>query len=351
MSDVFRKINKETVDHIKYRNTVMTGEVTAVNSDGTYNVKIAQAGSAYPNIDTLDYNANFSVGEIVDIAFEYGNRELPKIMGTAKKIAQEPSVVETDYSSGTGGGKQTEIVTISAMNTLSGYFVAYLYSSYGYSTIHNSVDGSDLVSSPYVTIFDYRENYGDLDIGQGASISGPYFDGYRATYEINRSLIFFDTYSIPTGAIITSAVLSLYCLQKRIRTTYHHSTSPYWTYGAGNNFNVVIQNGQPNYPRNPVVNSDYDCSKYGNNGGEANTSDINDEEYKDITLNSNGIAWINKGGITKFCVRSSRDIASIAPEFTLDSEDIDNCVSSQENIEFDLGYYGFLPKLTITYEI
>jgi hypothetical protein len=93
------KIRKNISDHIKYRNTVMTGEVTAVNSDGTYDVKIAQASSAYPDVEALDYNANFSVGEIVDIAFEYGNRELPKIMGTAKKIAQEPSVVEVDYTS------------------------------------------------------------------------------------------------------------------------------------------------------------------------------------------------------------------------------------------------------------
>ncbi|MFA5761864.1 MAG: hypothetical protein WC877_08940, partial [Dehalococcoidales bacterium] len=304
-----------------------------------------QAGSAYPNIETLDYNANFSVGEIVDIAFEYGNRELPKIMGTAKKIAQDPIDVETDYSSGTGGGLQTETVTISATNTLSGYFDARLDTSLGYNTIHNSVDGSDL------TYFQYRENYGDITIGQIVAISGPYGDGYRATYYIYRSLLFFDTSNIPENATITSVKMSLYCTDKDTIIIYHHSTSPYHTYEDGTDFNVIIQDGQPNYPHNPVINSDYDCSKYSNNGGQKATSDFTLDAYNDITLNSNGKAWINKGGITKLILRTSNDIAGTAPSYTLDKNDIDNCISGRSDIDFDLGDCNNLPYLTITYEI
>jgi hypothetical protein len=35
--------------------------------------------------------------------------------------------------------------------------------------------------------------------------------------------------------------------------------------------------------------------------------------YSNIVLNTNGRNWINKGGITKFCLRSSKDIISLAP--------------------------------------
>ncbi len=137
MSDVFRKINKEMVDHIGYRNTVMTGEITAVNDDGTYDVKIAQSNQAYPDIDTLDYNAVFSVGEIVDIAFEYGNRESPKIMGTAKKIAQEPLNIEVNYSDSTGGGVTTETVTVYS-ETEDGYITK---TGTDYTVVHDATEG------------------------------------------------------------------------------------------------------------------------------------------------------------------------------------------------------------------
>jgi hypothetical protein len=309
MSNYFRKINKETVDHIKYRNTVMTGEITAVNTDGTYNVKIAQAGSAYPDVETLDYNANFSVGEIVDIAFEYGNRELPKIMGTAKKIAQEPSVVETDYSSGTGGGKQTETVIIYCTNA-SGTISATSTND-NYNKCHNSIDGDDLYNFDIDTSFLYIDQ---------AYLS--------PRYGIERGYLIFNILSVPTDATITSAILSLYCINNGEITT---------------DFNIVIQNGQPDYPHNPIIDSDYYYANYSNNGGQKLASTFTLNAYNNITLNSNGINWINKGGITKFCLRSSRDIAGTAPT------DSTNYIGAIAGTAYS-GKTDYA-KLTITYEI
>jgi hypothetical protein len=301
MSNVFRKINKETVDHIKYRNTVMTGEITAVNSDGTYNVKIAQAGSAYPDVETLDYNANFSVGEVVDIAFEYGNREMPKIIGTAKKIAQEPKEVEVDYS----GGAEEEIheVSINADITLT---TAINLEDTNYSVAHNSINGSDVI--------DYDIDTGWVGVGQW--LEGGFF------YNISRGYLYFDTSSIPAGATITSALLEMYV-----------------DVNSATTIDVVIQNGQPNYPHNPFINSDVNYELYSNNGGQISSDNISTSAYNSITLNSNGRNWINKGGITKFCLRGNKDIANTIPtvNWQYDAVEIDNSANPI--------------KLTITYEI
>ena len=98
MSKFIESIIKTANEQIKYKNTITTGEITVDNGDGTYNVKIANASSAIPNVETVLYGESFSVGEIVVIGFEYGCKEAPKILGHAKKIKQEPNYVEVDYS-------------------------------------------------------------------------------------------------------------------------------------------------------------------------------------------------------------------------------------------------------------
>lgn len=98
MFNIFGKTNKNVIDHINYRSTVMTGEVTADNGDGTYDIRINKAISAYPNVEPINYDAVYLVGEIVDIIFEYGCRESPKIIGHSKKILQDPAEEEVDFS-------------------------------------------------------------------------------------------------------------------------------------------------------------------------------------------------------------------------------------------------------------
>jgi hypothetical protein len=304
MYDVFRKINKETVDHIKYRNTVMTGEVTAVNSDGTYNVKIAQAGSAYPNIETLDYNANFSVGEIVDIAFEYGNRELPKIMGTAKKIAQEPSVVEVDYTSNLPNEPEPEpeIVIITGDSADGNIYNG----GENYNTAWESATGMSLYDS-----------FNNSVIGQ---IKQEFEYDREDLYHIYRDYWYFNTSDIPSNSTITKATITLYCWLPNDPVT------------------LVIQNGQPDYPHNPLQSSDFDKSHYSGNGGSLDTIGWAEDTAKELELNSNGIAWINKTGMTKLCLRVSNDIAGIAP-------------TGGEIAQIYTADSIYPPTLTITYQI
>ena len=116
MSNFIKDIIKNANEQIKYKNTVTTGEITVDNGDGTYDVKITNASSAYPNVETINYDAVFSVGEIVDIIFEQGCKESPKIIGHSKKIKQEPKQVEVDYSGGCAG-----MQTITTVTTLDAY--------------------------------------------------------------------------------------------------------------------------------------------------------------------------------------------------------------------------------------
>jgi len=91
-------IEKNIIRHIKYRGTIRTGEIIVDNGDGTYDVKIALSDMVYPSVETIHYEMVFAAGEIAVIAFEYGNKESPKIIGHGKKIAQTPVEVEVDYS-------------------------------------------------------------------------------------------------------------------------------------------------------------------------------------------------------------------------------------------------------------
>ncbi|MBA7537811.1 hypothetical protein ES705_30081 [subsurface metagenome] len=91
-------IEKNIIRHIKYRGTIRTGEIIVDNGDGTYDVKIALSDVVYPSIETIHYEMVFAVGEMAVLAFEYGSKESPKIIGHGKKIAQVPVEVEVDYS-------------------------------------------------------------------------------------------------------------------------------------------------------------------------------------------------------------------------------------------------------------
>jgi len=152
---------------------------------------------------------------------------------------------------------------------------------------------------------------------------GQWFDG-GFDYKVCRGFVFFDTSNIFATANITSAILSLH-----IKTS---STTV--------DFNVTIQDGSPYYPHQPMVSGDYYHNHYSDNGGSRNTSEIASLSYWNISLNSQGIGWINREGITKLCLRSSNDINNIAP------------TTSPESIEiytFEKGL-DYAPKLHVIYE-
>jgi len=326
MSNFVDDIIKNANEQIKYKNTVTTGEVTKVNGDGTYDVKINNAGSAIPDVETLSYDAMFSVGEIVTIGFENGCKESPKILGHSKKIKQDPKPVEVDYSGEEGGGVETVEKTIYSDNTKNGLLdfnelilESEKSESENYTYHHNQAEANGSFIGWIALAVGQAQNRHALPT--------------QIEFDIYRSLLFFDLSVIPSNAKITSAQLGIW-VGVDIEGDFIGDESQ-------QDFNVVIQDGQPNYPHNPVVVGDYYYSKYHNNGGQLNTSGIVENAYNIIPLNSNGIAWLPCGGIAKLCIRSDRDISATIPGVPWWPDDewimIDNA--------------GNRPKLTITYTI
>ena len=169
----------------------------------------------------------------------------------------------------------------------------------------------------------WNSTTGTVYNGSGYTVNvGQYYYSLGSKYYIFRGFLFFDTSTLPDKARITSVILS-------INITADYSTT---------DFLLVIQNGQPEYPHAPLIDSDYWQGHYSGNGGTLNTSLISSTNvYYNITLNSDGISWINKTGLTKLTLRSDRDIDKITP-------------TDKEYIVINHAESGFPAKLYVTYE-
>ncbi len=178
----------------------------------------------------------------------------------------------------------------------------YIYKSGStYSTVQGASTGTINGPGTYITI-------------------GQWKTGLPATYYIYRGFVFFNTSALPSNAYLDNATLSLYKKDD-------YSTT---------DFDITIQNGQPTYPHNPMQTGDYAKGHYSGNGGTLNTGSFT-SGYNAIRLNN--LNWINKTGITKLCLRSSRDISGTTPT---GSEYI-NVYS------YEYAGIGCQPKLVINY--
>jgi len=121
--------------------------------------------------------------------------------------------------------------------------------------------------------------------------------GQTNYYQVLRGFLFFNTTFLGSSASISSATLEINFADTRPAIDDY----------------VVIQDGQPTYPHNPLVSGDYDRTHYSGDGGKIHFSDCTEDEYNSITLNTDGISWLNKTGITKLCLRSEKDINGTAP--------------------------------------
>ena len=88
---------RRIVDHIKYRNTVIVGEVTAAHINGTYDVKLSGEDEAYVTIPTIFTNPDFEVGKSVGVQFGYGDRGDPIIIGHDSRKIQTPKAITYNY--------------------------------------------------------------------------------------------------------------------------------------------------------------------------------------------------------------------------------------------------------------
>ena len=128
-------------------------------------------------------------------------------------------------------------------------------------------------------------------------ITGQLVNGIPTNF-IYRSGLFFDTSTIPAGAIISAATLSLYATAEI----------------PAQNFDLTIVDGAD--LSNPRVDTDYgDLLDDIVSGGLLNTAGWAINIYQVITLNAAGIALITLAGITQLALRSSRDINSNPPAF------------------------------------
>ena len=88
---------KRMVEHIRYRNTVITGEVTAVHINGTFDVKLSGEDVAYKNITTIFTKPDFQIGDSVGVQFRYGDKGAPVIIGSDRKKIQTPVNITFNY--------------------------------------------------------------------------------------------------------------------------------------------------------------------------------------------------------------------------------------------------------------
>lgn len=125
---------------------------------------------------------------------------------------------------------------------------------------------------------------GDINIGTRT-------DGGNATryrVRIYRGFLLFDTSSI-TGTV-TTASLRIY-----VEDVYTQQ-----------DFDLEIQiDDDFDYPNIPLENDDYEQDYYSGNYGEVDSDDLDENEFCTITLDTDAV---NKGGWTKLCLRTSRDI-------------------------------------------
>ena len=117
-----------------------------------------------------------------------------------------------------------------------------------------------------------------------------FFGNYNPVrYECIRGFISFETSSLPDNIIITSAVINATII---------------WDYSEYE-FNVILRSASN--VSDVIVEEDYDLTQY-DSENLAETSG-----YNQFILNSNGIAHINKTGVTKFVILSKNDIDSEPP--------------------------------------
>ena len=140
-----------------------------------------------------------------------------------------------------------------------------------------------------------------LIVGQLNTYSSGFF---QHKYTVYRSVLQFDTSIIPEGAPIEYVNLEIMVNQNLTDVDY----------------DIIIKNGQPEFPHTPVIASDYFHENYEGDGGSINTADMGGGVpawvYDSIILNSTGRSWIAKGSgaKTKLCLRSSRDISATKPD-------------------------------------
>jgi hypothetical protein len=127
---------------------------------------------------------------------------------------------------------------------------------------------------------------------------GQYLSSTSGYPTILRGFLTFDTSTLPDDRTIASAVLKILCVGKLVDQ---------------NAFDIIVQTGGGEQPHIPLELGDYWYGYYSSNGGAYPAQMAPVGDFVMIQLNSNGINSINKTGLTKLVLRSSKDISAIPP--------------------------------------
>lgn len=147
--------------------------------------------------------------------------------------------------------------------------------------------------------------------------------------QLYKAIMNFDTSAIPDGAVVTSAVLSLYV---------NAINTPLGTTG----FSLVVIGATPAGTSN-IVNGDY--NQLGSTLFDfKNYTSVVVGAYNDFTFNATGLATINKTGVTSVGATNGYDYNNVFNGTWTSSASNNYLINSA-----DLGY--FLPTLTVTYSI
>lgn len=126
------------------------------------------------------------------------------------------------------------------------------------------------------------------------------FDAYGVPVDkwlCQRGFPYFDTSLLTPSDTLIKVVLGLYIYSKQYTNVGHA--------------NLHIVEGVQHDP--PVATDFGDSLIKVTSGGNINYDDIVEEAFNEIVLNATGMAWINKGGITKLCLKLSGDIDNLEP--------------------------------------
>ena len=153
-----------------------------------------------------------------------------------------------------------------------------------------------------------------------------------ASMAVGRGFFVFDTSSIPAGATITGVQLSVYITGKQ-------------AIGDGKDFISVVQGLQSS--TTALAANDYILagsaltgSVEGSNRAPISAMAIN--AYHQWTLNTAGLAWVTKGGLTKLALRVGNDLLDVMPNQAAGKGNFISAALAESGA-------GKAPYLTITY--
>lgn len=142
-------------------------------------------------------------------------------------------------------------------------------------------------------------------------------------YYIWRIFIFFDTSEVSPLEKILSANLKVY-----------------GTWNEGGWIYLIVQQGSGGSPHNPLIPGDYNRTPYSGNGGQIDVATfkptpggLDDPDWNIIPLNTEGLGYINKGGITALVLRSTTDIIGNAPTVPQPRQNAD--ISSSREVDYE----------------